>query len=93
MGRPSRAARLPSQSARIALARPSGNHAFATRVMPPLVTILARRSAPQARRARDKEPLVLTVRRTVAIRVRGIKHGDPGFGGSRDGLGRRVVAT
>ena len=61
--------------------------------MPPLVTILARRSAPQARRAREQQSLVLSVCATVAVRVRRIEEGDPRRSGGGNGLGRRVVVT
>ncbi len=52
IARPSSAARLASQSVRMAFARPSGIHPPPARVIPPFVTIRARDLEPGRRRAR-----------------------------------------
>ena len=69
ISRPSSAARLASQSARIDFARPSGTHRPSGRAIPPLVTIRARRSALQRRSAEASSLSLLPYARAVSKTV------------------------
>ena len=82
---PSSAARLASQSAAIAFARPSGTQAPLGLVMPPLVTIRALCCPSAARSAPSHQTLVVPEPGSVCrIRASGIEHRYAGAGSSRD---------